>query len=319
MGQLMLRDGYTLQNKFHKKNKRKMKKINIILTIALLIVSSALFAQKESVSAFYRTNMNVVNPAYAGLDDLTLVTTTLRKQWTGIAEAPETQAVSVSAPLGGNLGLGLSVINDRTFIEKQTYLAIDLSYKLKMGETAALYLGIKAGGNFYNVNTSGLQTYGIESDPALSSISSLNPNLGIGAVYKDGPMYVSLSVPAMLRTERAKNDMGYAMIVSQDPRFYLSGGYDIQLNSSLNDLVLKPSVMLRYVNGTPLTADFTTMLAINQKFNIGLMYRTDKVYGSLASVSLGKHFLFGYAYEMSTMSELASARNTNEVLLQYKF
>lgn len=296
-----------------------MKKINIILTSALLIVSSALFAQKESVSAFYRTNMNVVNPAYAGLDDLALVTTTLRKQWTGIAEAPETQAVSLSAPLGQNLGIGLSVINDKTFIEKQTYLAVDLSYRLKMGETADLYLGIKAGGNFYSVNTTGLRTYDVEYDPALSSISSLNPNIGVGAVYKAGPMYVSLSVPAMLRTKKAKNDMGYAMVVSQDPRFYLSGGYDIQLNSSVTDLVLKPSVMLRYTNGNPLAADFTTMLAIEKKFDIGVMYRTTKSYGALASLALGKHFLLGYAFEESTMSELASARNTNEILLQYKF
>lgn len=296
-----------------------MKKINIILTSALLIVSSAVFAQKESVSAFYRANMNVVNPAYAGVDDLTLVTTTLRKQWTGIAEAPETQAVSVSAPLGGNLGIGLSVINDKTFIEKQTYLGLDLSYKLKMSETANLYLGIKAGGNFYSVNTTGLQTYGVESDPALSSISSLNPNIGVGALYKNESMYVSLSVPTLLRTKTAKNDMGYAMVVSQDPRFYLSGGYDIQIYSAAIDLVLKPSVMLRYMDGTPLATDFTTMLEIDSKFSIGGMYRTDKAYGLLASISLGKHFLFGYAFEQSAMSELASARNTNEVLLQYKF
>lgn len=296
-----------------------MKRINIILTSALLIISSAVFAQKESISAFYRTNMNVVNPAYAGVDNLTLVTTTLRKQWTGIAEAPETQAVSISAPLGGNLGIGVSVINDKTFIEKQTYLGLDLSYKLKMSETANLYLGIKAGGNFYSVNTTGLQTYGVESDPALSSISSLNPNIGVGAVYKNESMYISLSVPTMLRTKTAKNDMGYAMVVSQDPRLYLSGGYDIRLNNTATDLVLKPSVMLRYINGTPLAADFTSMLEIDNKFSIGGMYRTDKAYGVLASLLLGKHFLLGYAFEESAMSELASARNTNEILLQYKF
>lgn len=296
-----------------------MNKIKNILSYTLLILSSALFAQKESVSAFYRTNMNVINPAYAGVDNLSLVTSTFRKQWAGIAEAPETQAVSASASLGSNLGFGLSVMNDKTFIEKQTFVGVDLSYKVKMGETADLYLGIKAGGNFYSVNSSGLKTYGVESDPALFSISSLNPNFGVGALYKKGLMYVSLSVPSMLKSKRAKNDMGYAMVVSQDPRFYLSGGYDIIINSALAEFVLKPSVMLRYINDSPLAADFTAMLEIDKKFNIGGMYRTDKVYGGLASVLLGKHFLFGYAYEVSTMSELASARNTNEILLQYKF
>ena len=91
----------------------------------LLLMSSVLFAQKESVLAFYRTNMNVVNPAYAGVDNLSTVTTNFRKQWTGIEDAPETQSVSASTSLGGNLGIGLSVINDKTFIEKK-YIRPDL-------------------------------------------------------------------------------------------------------------------------------------------------------------------------------------------------
>lgn len=296
-----------------------MKKINIVLTSALLLISSALFAQKESVSSFYRTNMNVVNPAYAGFDDLTLFSSTFRMQWTGVEDAPETQTLSFSTPVGNNLGLGISVINDKTFIEKQTYVGLDLSYKLKVGETANLYLGIKVGGNFYNVNTSGLQTYNVESDPALASISTFNPNVGVGAVYKTESMYVSLSVPTMLKSKRAKNDAEYAMVVSQDPHFYLSGGYDIKLPSSLTDFVLKPSVMLRYINDSPLSADFTTTLDINKKFEIGAMYRTDKSYGGLVSITLAKHLVFGYAYEISLRSELASIGSTNEFLLQYKF
>lgn len=285
----------------------------------LLLMSSVLFAQKESVLAFYRTNMNVVNPAYAGVDNLSTVTTNFRKQWTGIEDAPETQSVSASTSLGGNLGIGLSVINDKTFIEKQTSVGIDISYKLKMSETADLYLGIKTGGSFYSVNSSGLKTYGLEADPALYSISALNPNFGVGALYKNGAMYLSLSVPSILKSKSANNDSGYAMVVSQDPRFYLSGGYDIKINNSLTDFVLKPAVMLRYTDKEPLSLDFTTMFEIDKKFSIGGMYRTDKAYGGLASVLVGQHLLLGYAYEVSALSELASARNTNEILLQYKF
>lgn len=296
-----------------------MNKINNIIICALLLFSSVLFAQKESVLAFYRTNMNVVNPAYVGVDNMSYVTSSFRKQWTGIEDAPESQAVSASTSLGGNLGIGLSVLNDKTFIEKQTFVGVDLSYKVKMSESSDLYLGIKAGSNFYSVNSSGLRTYGVEADPALYSIGTLNPNFGVGALYKTGSMYVSLSVPSILKNKRANNDSGYAVIVSQDPRLYLSGGYDILISNSLTEFVLKPSVMLRYTGGSPLSADFTTMLEIDKKFSIGGMYRTDKVYGGLASVLLGQHFLFGYAYEVSAMSELASARNTNEILLQYKF
>jgi type IX secretion system PorP/SprF family membrane protein len=296
-----------------------MKKIHNILAMALLLVSSTVMAQQESVYSFYRQHMNLVNPAYAGMDNVTVATSTLRKQWTGIENAPETQAVSFGTALVKNVGFGMTVINDNTFIEKQTYVSLDFSYKLKMSETADVYFGIKGGGSFYNVNTTGLETYNVQSDPALASISNFNPNVGVGAVYKEGPMYISLSIPRLLNTERATNDAGYASLVTDKPHIYLSGGYDFPLQGDSSTLILKPSAMLRYVNGAPLSVDFTTMLNIDKIFEIGGMYRTDKAYAAMATVLISNRLLFGFAYEMSTQPTLAAARNTNEILLQFRF
>lgn len=293
-----------------------MKKINIILVSALLLISSATFAQQESQTTFYSQHMNLVNPAYAGMDSLTIATSTLRTQWTGVPNAPETQTVSFGTPLGRNLGFGMSVINDKTFIEKQIYLTADFSYKLKISQTANVYFGLKAGGNFYNVNTSGLETYNVQADPALGSISTFNPNIGVGAVYKEGPMYVSLSIPRLLNTKKTMTNEGYAMVASNTPHIYLSGGYDFDVSPSF---VLKPSAMLRYVSGAPISIDLTTMLQIENNFEIGGMYRTDKAYAAMTTIRLSKRFVFGFAYEMSTQPTLASARNTNEILLKFIF
>ena len=214
-----------------------MKKIHNILAIALLLTSSAVMAQQESVISFYRQHMNLVNPAYTGVDGMTLATSSLRKQWTGVAEAPETQTVSFGTSVGKNLGLGMTVIHDQTFVEKQTYVTVDFSYKVKMSETADVYFGIKAGGNTYNVNTTGLETYNLQSDPALGSINTFNPNLGVGALYKEGAMYISLSIPRLLNTKRVTNDEGYATLVTDRPHIYLSGGYDFPLQDDFSSLV----------------------------------------------------------------------------------
>ena len=278
-----------------------------------------MMAQQETAYSFYRQHMNLVNPAYAGMDSITVATSTLRKQWTGVADAPETQAVSFGTSLGKKLGFGMTVISDKTFIEKQTYVSLDFSYKLKMSETADVYFGIKAGGNSYNVNTTGLETYNVQSDPALASISTFNPNVGVGAVYKEGSMYVSLSIPRLLNTKRATNDAGYASVATDSPHIYLSGGYDIPLDGELSTFVLKPSAMLRYVAGAPVSLDITTMLQIDKTFELGGMYRTDKAYAAMATVLISNRLLFGFAYEMSTQPTLAAARNTNEILLQFKF
>lgn len=296
-----------------------MKKIQNIFAITLLLVSSAVLAQQETVYTFYRQHMNLVNPAYAGVDSITVVSSTLRKQWTGIANAPETQAISFGTSLGKKVGFGMTVINDQTFIEKQTFVSLDFSYKLKMSETADVYFGIKAGGSSYNVNTSGLETYNVQADPALASISTFNPNIGVGAVYKEGPMYISLSIPRLLNTKKATNDAGYASVATDSPHIYLSGGYDVPLQGEFSSLILKPSAMLRYVSGAPVSLDLTAMLQIDKIFELGGMYRTDKAYAAMATVVISKRLVFGFAYEMSTQPTLAAAKNTNEILLQFRF
>lgn len=293
-----------------------MKKLQYILLTAVLLVSSAIFAQRESAFNFYRSNMNIINPAYAGIDNKTLVTSAFRTQWSGVEDAPETQTVSFGTPLGKNLGMGVSLVNDRTFIEKQTFFGIDFSYKLKMNETTNLYLGLKAGGNSYNVNTAGLKTYNVIFDPSLASVSDFNPNVGVGALLKKDKWYVSFSIPRLLSTNKAQNDAGIAVVDLDRPQMYLSGGYNIDLNASFT---LKPSVMVRYVNGAPISADINAMLQIEKNFEIGGMYRTDKAYAAMGMITISKRLLVGYAYEMSTRPTLAMAKNTKEIILQFKF
>jgi type IX secretion system PorP/SprF family membrane protein len=293
-----------------------MKKIQQIIVITLFFTTSILMAQQESVFAFYKSHMNLVNPAFVGMNNESLWTSSIRKQWTGVEDAPETQTVSYGTPLGKNLGIGLSVINDKTFIEKETFVGVDFSYKIQMDAKTDLYLGIKAGGNFYDVNTSGLETYNVQSDQALGSINTFNPNFGFGAVLKHDKWYASFSIPRLFNTNKAVNKFGYATFVTDRPHIYLSGGYDIELNSIF---VLKPSIMLRYVNGAPTSLDVTSMLQIDNNLEIGGMYRTDKAYAAMSTIRLSKRFVFGYAYEMSTQPTLAAAKNTSEILLQFKF
>lgn len=287
------------------------------IVVAFILYSSVFFAQQQSLFTTYRYNMNLVNPAYAGLDSKTVFSSTFRNQWTGIKEAPQTQAFSFGTPIGKNVGIGLSMMYDKSFIEKQTVVGIDISYKIQAGPLTDLYFGIKAGGNAYNLNTAGLETYNIQPDPALYSVSQFNPNIGLGVVLNNEKYYISLSVPAVLNTQRARNNNGYAAVVSDRPHIYLSGGYEFDFNS-LTPLVLKPSFMARYVKGVPVSVDINTMLEIDEFFEIGGTYRIDKAFAGIAGLTISKLLTVGYAYEVSTRREMASAGNTNEFFLRFK-
>jgi type IX secretion system PorP/SprF family membrane protein len=288
----------------------------IVFSIIQLITFFS-FAQQEPALLFTTNHMNLINPAFASLDDESYVRSSVNKQWSGVQFAPETQAISFGTPLGNNLNLGLSVVNDKTFVEKETFIGVDLSYKLQLDRVSNLYFGVKMGASNYNVNVAGLETYNVSADPALSSISNFNPNVGIGVVYKINTFYVSFSVPKLLNTVRAKNSDGYAALFSDTPHLYLGSGYDVFLDDS-NEFTLKPSVLLRYVNGAPLAIDLNAMIDYNDKFELGFLYRTSSVVALKAMIKISNRFYAGYGYEMGS-AQLANAGNSNEFFMQFKF
>tara|TARA_R100001369_G_scaffold81955_1_gene113355 strand:- start:3391 stop:4278 length:888 start_codon:yes stop_codon:yes gene_type:complete len=295
-----------------------MRILHKIILGAFFLVGGTLFAQQEGVITNYFYHMNSYNPAFVGVDGETMVVASFRQQWTGVPDAPSAEAVSFGTTLGKNLGIGISVYNSNTFVESQTFTGIDFSYRLQLSQGTDLYLGLKAGGNAYSVNTSGLETYNVNTDPSISSISRFNPNVGVGALLKNHKWYASLAVPRLLSTERADNSDGVATAVMAKPHVYATAGYELLLNPGSN-LILRPSAMGRYVSGAPVSVDFNTMLSFDNNFEFGGSYRTDGAFAGLVNFSIKKRLLIGYAYEISTRSELASAKNTNEFLLRFLF
>lgn len=294
-----------------------MKQLRYITALTFLLVNIC-WGQQETAITQYWENMNLLNPAYVGHSGQTTAALIIRNQWTGIPEAPEAQMFSFGTSLGKNVGLGLSLMRDKTFIERETFFSIDFSYKLSLSDKTDLYLGLKAAGNTYSVNTQGLETYNIIGDPSLESFSDFTPNIGVGGLLKRGDWYLSLSVPRMLNTERARNDNGQATVATDRPHVYASTGYSFKISKSKN-WSLDPSVLMRYVNGAPVSVDINTMLRLKQGFGIGMTYRTDQAVAGVASLQITEHMVIGYAYESSTRAELARAKATNEFMIRFVF
>lgn len=291
-------------------------KINqYILTIVSLLLVSAVFGQQESNYTFYRDQMNIINPAYTGAGDMMTITMGSRNQWQGVKDAPELQSFSFGTPFGKNSGVGLSLTNDKTFIEKQTGVYIDYSYKLKLTESLDLYMGLKAGGNFLNVDVSNLQTYSYDADPYLIDSKQFNPNMGIGAYLRSEKYYISVSAPRLLNTERFKQREGIVTKATDKVHMYFSGGYDVTLTENA---ILKPSVMMRYVAGAPVSTDFTATIEYLKKVEFGLAYRTDGTISGMAIFRALKWMDFGYAYDSVTNDAISRVTNgTHEIFLKF--
>ena len=76
-----------------------------------------------------------------------------RTQWIGLDGAPETSAFSVNTPLNdSNLGLGVSIVNDKIGPTDENTFSADLSYTIPTSETFKLSFGIKATANLFNID-----------------------------------------------------------------------------------------------------------------------------------------------------------------------
>ena len=279
-----------------------------LFTLSVLIPLFT-YGQQESYYTLYRYNMNVINPAYAGALGKNVFAFTSRRQWSSMQDAPSTLAFSYSSERENNVGLGLSVVSDKVFIEQQTFAYVDFSYKLDM-ESTQLYLGLKAGGNFYNADPRGLTTYS-PSDPAQQQLSRFNPNVGAGALLKGEFFWASFSIPRLFNIKRENDNL--AVKAKDRVHSYLGGGADLAVGGGF---IVKPSVMLRKVKGLPITTDLTGMLSWQNQFAIGISYRSSSAFSLLSVVSVGG-FDIGYAYETPTVSSLSQLNlKTHEIILR---
>lgn len=267
------------------------------------------FSQQESYYSLYRYNMNVINPAFAGAEAANMFSFTSRSQWASMENTPKTTAFSYSSARENNVGLGISVVSDKVFVEQQTFAYVDFSYKLDMGESR-LYLGLKGGGNFYRADPVGLTSY-LGLDPSQETLSSFNPNVGAGAYYRASSFWFSFSIPRLFNIQRDRDNLA---ITSKDRvHAYLGGGVDFGVG---NDFYLKPSVMLRKVKGLPTSADLTAMVSWQNRFDVGMSVRTNNSMAIMSMISLGM-FDLGYAYETPTDNGLSQLNlKTHELVFR---
>jgi len=293
-----------------------MKKL--LFTFLVICFSVSLKAQQETLLSQYRSQMSLFNPAVAGVNDASKLTMLHRRQWANVAMSPITTSLTYGLNAGKNVGLGVSIISDKVFIEQSTFVSVDYSYRLQLDDISFLYLGIKAGGNFYALNTANLNTFNVVADPSINSISFFMPNIGFGAYYTRGDFYFSLSVPRVLNTERTKTENGRVTTATDRPHLYTSFGVDFLISKESN-VTLQPSILSRLVAGAPNTIDANIMVNFDSRLSLGATYRNNDSYAGILQMPITKEIRVGLAYETARGNEITVAGNSFEMLLSYQF
>ena len=109
-----------------------------IFFIILTACVTPLLSQESSI-IFNRYNFSVFNPAYTGIEG-PAVNLNSRMQWVGVEDAPITNFLILHLPQKKNATLGLTVQNDRVYVENKTFATIDYSYKLQVSDLSLIHI-----------------------------------------------------------------------------------------------------------------------------------------------------------------------------------
>jgi type IX secretion system PorP/SprF family membrane protein len=293
-----------------------MKKYFFFLLITSLSMVS--MAQQDALYSQYMFNKLVLNPAYAGTRDALSLTMVGRQQWVGLEGAPSTVSFTAHSPLKNDrIGLGLYVYTD-ALGPMQTYGVISAySYKVRIGP-GRLSFGLQFGVKHLSIDWQKV-TMPDQNDVAYFGQSGDNTVLdaNFGMYYYTKNYYIGFASKHLFEqqigTLELQDDMVYATLLRH---FYGMGGVAIPLNENL---VLKPSMLIKYVKNAPVQADFNANLLIYKKLWVGVSYRTEKTAVFLAELLVNDRLRVGYSYDIFLNKLRVTNRGSHEILVGFDF
>ena len=284
------------------------------LIFALSLVCYTSFAQQDAQYTQYMYNTININPAYAGSRGVMSIFGLHRTQWVGLDGAPTTNAFSLNTPLNdSNLGLGLSFVNDKIGPTSDNTISADLSYTINTSDTFKLSFGVKASGNFFNLDVNKLNP----ADPADDNLqpfdNEFSPNIGAGLYLHSDKMYFGLSVPNFLQ-DKKYNDNQYA-VFQERMNFYAIGGYVFDISQNVK---FKPAFLTKLVTGSPLQVDASANFLFMDKFMLGAAYRWDAAVSAMAGFQVTDGLFIGYGYDRETTNLRRFNSGSHEVFLRFE-
>lgn len=294
---------------------------NLLTILCLMMLVLSLKAQDQAQYNHYISNQGVLNPAYNGTRDVISGLIIHRSQWVGMDDSPMNQAINVHGPIEDtNLGVGVVLENDRIGFSNNFNFMAAGSYKLEMGRTNFLSLGLQVGvtSNVYDGTKAITDDFG---DPLFERKESiLGFNFGVGAYYYGENYFGGFSIPRFFNPsydEAQENNGQYKNTVSfENLHSYWYGGYIFDWDQ----VKVKPTALIRTVVGAPLTFDVSCNVLLNERIWLGASYRSISEVVFLSEYIINRQWTVRYSFDYS-LSKLGrfGQYGSHEIGLQFDF
>lgn len=297
----------------------------IIISIFLLTVTFG-YSQEMNVpvaTQYLADNPYVISPSYAGIGDNFRINLNGYKQWVGVEDSPQSQALYADFRVLSQSGVGLTLYNDSNGNTKQAGGKLTFAHHIILDYYTKQYLsfGLSYIYNSFRIDLPDYPDSGITDNRASS-----NNNFEVGLLYRNRNFYLSGTATNILK----KDTDFYSTKLEPNllANYQLYTGYVISLP---NRTELEPSVFYQLFqsdgrSNTDLNIKYRKFNRYEDYWWFGATYRflNDQIgkplgVGPMIGFTKG-YFSMGYSYQVTLDENLVSTNSgTHSLTIGFRF
>ena len=291
-----------------------MKKLIVILA---LFTGPFAIAQQDALFSQYMFNKLIMNAGYTGSREVMSADLTDRYQWAGFEGAPKTLTFSMHTPLRNeHIGVGFYFYRDELGPTVDQGFMASYAYRILLPK-GKLSFGIQAGVKYFNIDWAKIYTENPDYMFQGTQENKLTPDANFGIYYYTNRMYAGISSKQLLQNEygvvKIDGKTAYSKLVRH---FYGMAGILVPIS---DNVIFRPSTLIKYVKNAPLQADLSANFLIHELFWVGMSYRTEKALIFMTEFNVGKNFRIGYSYDAYLNQLVNYNKGSHEIRLGFDF
>lgn len=282
-----------------------------LLTVLIFTGLNIILCQQTPIYSQYILNEFLFNPSVAGIDGMTTVNITGRKQWIGFSHSPETYSATASTrilksplkvikgkvrnPSKGRVGLGASFVNDRNGAIQRTSLQLTYAYHIYI-QNSQLSFGLSGSTTQFKIDES-LADFK-DNDPMQGVIgkSAYMPDAGVGVNWSKATYNIGFSAYNLLQSPIKFGDVQVEPGELKNIRQYtLYGFYRIDMNRS-SDWIFEPALLIRGNENLQVSSDISARFIYLKEYWTGISFRTTGDFILLLGLKVNRAY-FGYSFD----------------------
>lgn len=291
-----------------------MKKLIIVF---LLLGGAQAFAQQDPLFTQYMFNKLVVNPAYAGSQEMTTIELLDRYQWVGIDGAPKTLTLSAHTVTNNNkVGLGVYVYRDEIGPTIDQGIMGTYAYRIQTSK-GWFSMGIQGGIKYFDFDWNMINTQYPDEVFQPQEIRRITPDFNLGFYYQAPRFFAGISSKQLLENEYGVMEYEGKNTFSRLSRhFYAMSGLAVPLNDKM---VFRPSFLVKYVKNAPVQTDINASILFDDIFWVGMSYRFNQAVSFLTEIHITRNIRLGYSFDLYVNDLQLHNKGSHEIRLGFDF